>query len=83
MKSVLLIAPRAKNKCASDISAIATPLSGILILGTMLRDKGYSVEIYDETFNTLNYENLDPDYVFATSLELEPGTMSGDEFAIT
>ena len=36
MKSVLLIAPRAKNKSASDISVIKTPLSGILILGITL-----------------------------------------------
>lgn len=68
MKSVLLIAPRAKNKSASDISVIKTPLSGILILGTMLSDKDYSVKMYDESFKTPNYDNIDADFVLITSM---------------
>lgn len=68
MESVLLVAPRAKNKSASDISVIKTPLSGILILGTMLRDKGYSVKMYDESFKTPNYDNIDAGYVLITSM---------------
>lgn len=68
MKSVLLIAPRAKNKSASDISVIKTPLSGILILGTMLRDRGYSVKFFDESFKTPNYDNFDADYIFITTM---------------
>ncbi len=68
MKSVVLIAPRAKNKCASDISVITTPLSGILILATMLRDKGYDVKVYDESFKMPNYSQVDADYVLITSM---------------
>ena len=68
MKSIVLIAPKAKNKSASDISVITTPLSGILILGTMLRDKGYSVKMYDESFKIPNYEHIDADYVLITSM---------------
>lgn len=68
MKSVVLIAPRAKNKCASDISVIKTPLSGILILATMLRDKGYNVKVYDESFKVPDYSQLDADYVLITSM---------------
>ena len=68
MKSITLISPRAKNDCASDISVITSPLSGILILGTMLRDKGYHVKIYDESFKKPNYENIDSDIVLITSM---------------
>lgn len=68
MKSVVLIAPRAKNKCASDISVIKTPLSGILILATMLRDRGYDVQVYDESFKSPDYLQIDPDYVLITSM---------------
>jgi radical SAM superfamily enzyme YgiQ (UPF0313 family) len=68
MSSVLLIAPRSKNKCASDISVITTPLSGILILGKMLYNMGFSVKVYDESFKTPNYKNIDADYVLITSM---------------
>jgi len=68
LKSIVLIAPKVKNKGASDISVITTPLSGILILGTMLRDKGYLVKIYDESFKIPNYENIDADYILITSM---------------
>jgi len=68
VKSVTLIAPRARNKCASDISVLTSPLSGILILGTMLKEKGYSVKVYDESFKTPNYEKIDSDYILITSM---------------
>ncbi len=68
MKSVTLIAPRAQNKCASDISVLTTPLSGILILATMLHEKGYLVKLFDESFKTPNYANIDSDYILITSM---------------
>lgn len=68
VKSVTLIAPRAQNKCASDISVLTTPLSGILILGTMLHKKGYSVQFFDESFKIPDYEKIDSDYVLITSM---------------
>ena len=68
MNSVTLIAPRAKNKCAADISVITSPLSGILVLGTMLHDNGYSVQLYDESFKIPNYEKIDSDYILITSM---------------
>lgn len=68
MKSVTLIAPRARNKCASDISVLTTPLSGILILGTMLHRKGYPVQLFDESFKIPDYEKIDSDYILITSM---------------
>ena len=68
MKSVTLIAPRSQNKCASDISVLTTPLSGILILGTMLKEKGYSVQFFDESFKVPDYKKIDSDYVFISSM---------------
>jgi len=68
VNSVTLIAPRAKNKCAADISVITSPLSGILVLGTMLHDNGYSVQLYDESFKIPNYEKIDSDYILITSM---------------
>lgn len=68
MKSVTLIAPRARTKSASDISVITSPLSGILTLATMLKEKGYSVKVYDESFKTPNYERIDSDYFLITSM---------------
>jgi len=68
VKSVTLIAPRARNKCASDISVLTTPLSGILILATMLHRKAYSVKFFDESFRTPNYDHIDSDYILITSM---------------
>ena len=68
MKTVTLIAPRAKNKCASDISVLTSPLSGILILATMLKQKGYRVKVYDESFKTPDYEKIDSDFILITSM---------------
>ena len=68
VKSVTLIAPRARTKSASDISVITSPLSGILTIATMLKDKGYSVKVYDESFKTPNYEKIDSDYILITSM---------------
>ncbi len=68
MKSVSLIAPRARTKSASDISVLTSPLSGILTLATMLKDKGFSVKVYDESFKTPDYEKIDSDYILITSM---------------
>ena len=68
MKSVTLIAPKSQNKSASDISVLTTPLSGILILATMLRDKGYSVKFFDESFKIPDYEKIDSDYILISSM---------------
>jgi len=68
VKSVTLIAPRAKNRGASDISVLTTPLSGILILATMLHEKGYLVKFFDESFKTPEYENIESDYVLISSM---------------
>ena len=68
MKSVTLIAPRSQNKSASDISVLTTPLSGILILGTILHNKGYSVQFFDESFKIPDYEKIDSDYILITSM---------------
>ena len=68
VKKVTLIAPRARNKCASDISVLTTPLSGILILGKMLDRKGYSVQLFDESFKIPDYEKIDSDYILITSM---------------
>jgi len=68
VKSVSLIAPRAPTKSASDISVITSPLSGILTLATMLKDKGHSVKVYDESFKSPDYEKIDTDYILITSM---------------
>jgi len=68
MKSVTLIAPKAKNRCATDISVITTPLSGLLILGTMLHKNGYSVKFFDESIKMPDYEKIDSDYILINSM---------------
>jgi len=68
MKSVTLIAPKARNRCATDLSVITTPLSGLLILGTMLHENGYSVNFYDESIKMPDYEKIDSDYILINSM---------------
>ncbi|MGF3584175.1 MAG: B12-binding domain-containing radical SAM protein [Thermoplasmatota archaeon] len=68
VESVTLIAPKSRNKCASDISVLTTPLSGILIIAGMLRDRGYSVKVFDESFKSPKYENIESDYILITSM---------------
>ena len=68
MESITLISPRAKKDCASDISVITSPLSGILILATMLRDKGHEVNVYDESFKVPDYDKIDSDIILLTSM---------------
>ena len=68
MKSATFIAPRARKKCASDISVITSPLSGILILATMLHKKEFDVQFFDESYKMPDYEKIDSDYVFITSM---------------
>lgn len=68
MESVTLIAPKSHNKTASDLSVLATPLTGLLILATMLHEKGYSVKFFDESFKIPNYDHIDSDYVLISSM---------------
>lgn len=68
MKSITFIAPRTKNKSAADISAVKTPLSGILILATMLHEKGYPVRCFDESYKIPNYEKIDTDIVLINTM---------------
>jgi len=66
--TVTLIAPKSNNKTASELSILTTPLTGILLLATMLRDKGYEVQCYDESFYTPHYERITTDYVLISSM---------------
>lgn len=68
MKSVTLIAPKSRNKSASDLSVLTTPLTGLLILATMLHEKGYSVKFFDESFKIPNYNHVDSDYILISSM---------------
>ena len=68
VKSATFIAPRARKKCASDISVITSPLSGILVLATMLHKKGFDVQFFDESYKIPDYEKIDSDYIFITSM---------------
>jgi len=68
VKSITLIAPKSRNKSASDLSVLTTPLTGLLILATMLHKKGYSVKFFDESFKTPNYNRIDSDYILISSM---------------
>jgi len=69
MKKILLIAPKSQNEGVSDISALKTPLTGLLILATMLRNKGYSVRFHDEAFKKPDYDKIeDVDVVLISSM---------------
>ena len=68
VESVILIAPKSKNKSASDLSVLTTPLTGLLILATMLHKKGYNVKFYDESFKIPNYDDINSDYVFISTM---------------
>ncbi len=68
MESITLISPRSKNKSASDISVLTTPLSGTLILGTMLKKKGYEVTCYDESIKIPNYDTIDSEIILLSSM---------------
>jgi len=68
VKSVTLIAPKSQNKNASDIAVLTTPLTGLLILATMLHEKGYSVKFYDESIKMPNYNNIDSDYILLSAM---------------
>ena len=62
MKNILLIAPKSINSNSSEISLLKTSPSGLLILATMLRNKGHNVRFIDESFKIPDYtkiENLD------------------------
>ena len=68
MKSVTFIAPKSEDKSASNISVLTTPLTGLLILATYLHNNNYDVKFYDESFLKPNYEKIDSDYIFITSM---------------
>jgi radical SAM superfamily enzyme YgiQ (UPF0313 family) len=59
MKNILLIAPKSINKNTSELSILNTPLSGLLILATMLRNKGHNVRFIDESFKVPDYDEVD------------------------
>src|SRR5512135_437578 len=66
-KQILMIAPVSPYFYPS-ISGTA-PLSGLLILGTILKHKGYTVRVIDETFKIPDYNAIeDVDIVFISSM---------------
>lgn len=58
---VVLIEPRASG--ANVYSKIPMPLMGPLYLGTILRDRGHEVEIYNEDIQKPDYHHLDADLI--------------------
>jgi len=67
MKKILLIAPISPYYRPSIIGT--APLSGLLILATILRDRGHSVRVIDETITNLNYTKIgDVDVVLITAM---------------
>jgi radical SAM superfamily enzyme YgiQ (UPF0313 family) len=69
MKNVLLIAPKLQNKGVSGISELKYPLTGLLVLATMLRNRGHSVRFYDEAFKKPDYDKIeDVDIVLISSM---------------
>ncbi len=67
MDKILLIAPKSRSSGGSDIEAIRTPLTGLLILATILDQDGYHVEFYDESFKKPDYDDFHPDYVLISA----------------
>jgi len=65
---ITVIAPKSNIKNASEISIIAAPLSGPLILATMLHNEGHLVRFYDETIKAPDYEKIDSDYILISSM---------------
>ena len=59
MKNILLIAPKSINKNSSELSILKTPLSGLLVLATMLRNKRHNVRFIDESFKVPDYDEVD------------------------
>jgi radical SAM superfamily enzyme YgiQ (UPF0313 family) len=68
MVSISLISPKTINDSASDIPILATPSSGLLLLGTILKDKGYNVKIYDESIKIPRYDRIDSDIILINSM---------------
>jgi radical SAM superfamily enzyme YgiQ (UPF0313 family) len=68
VESVTLIAPKSHSKTASELSILTTPLTGLLILATMLRNKGYTVQLYDESIKTPRIERIDSDYILLSAM---------------
>lgn len=69
MKNLLFIAPKSINENSSRMSILQTPPSGLLILATMLRDKGYNVRFIDESFRMPDYDKIENiDLVLITAI---------------
>lgn len=58
---IVLIEPRSKE--ANVYSKVPMPLLGPVYLGTILKNRGHDVEIYNEDIYTPNYSKLHPDIV--------------------
>lgn len=58
---IVLIEPRSSNK--NVFSKVPMPLLGLVYLGTILRDRGHDVEIYNEDIFTPDYSTLEADVV--------------------
>lgn len=58
---VILIEPQSSNK--NVFSKIPMPLLGLIYLGTILKNRGHEVEIYNEDIYTPDYTKLDADVI--------------------
>ncbi|MEI6634816.1 MAG: cobalamin-dependent protein, partial [Chlamydiota bacterium] len=58
---IVFIEPRSSG--ANVYSKLPMPLLGPVYLGTILRDRGHEVEIYNEDFFTPDYSRLDADLI--------------------
>jgi radical SAM superfamily enzyme YgiQ (UPF0313 family) len=58
---IILIEPRASE--ANVYSKISMPLLGPVYLGTILKNSGYDVEVYNENIHAPDYPNLDADLI--------------------
>ncbi len=66
-KHILMIAPISPYFYPSIVGT--APLSGLLILGTILKNKGYSVRVIDETIKVPDYDAMeDVDVVLISSM---------------
>lgn len=67
MKKVLLISPKSTYFHPSVLGN--TPLSGLLVIATILKEKGYFIKFIDETFLIPDYEKIeDFDIVLISSM---------------
>ncbi|UCF49029.1 MAG: B12-binding domain-containing radical SAM protein [Thermoplasmatales archaeon] len=67
MKNILFISPKSEYYHPSLLGP--PPLSGLLLLATILRDKGHYVRFIDEIIKTPDYNNIDDvDFVLISSM---------------